>query len=205
MSVTSVEKHAPRVARPARPAQDVPLPARVCGACGEWLPHACAIGVRVPDRMRGAVQAAEWLSRQHRARRAGEAVRGRAVAGRRAAARRKIALLAAARREAGARHDAARPGEPAPQQQPERRRWVLRDDGILDELSVNRAAAGVPVQLTLGERAAAARLIIAAGGGPSKMAVRLHMSGTRARQLYVQITGRAPGPVGTGTRAGVPA
>ena len=172
MSLIDVETRAARVARPPGLAQDVPLPARVCGECGEWLPHACAAADGcAPDRMRGAVQSAVWLSWHYQARRAGEASPRR---------RRR------------------------PRRLDRRRIWLRRDD-VVDEVTVRRAAAGAPVQVSRAERVAAARLIIAGGGGPGQICVRLHVSGAAASRLYTQVTGRPPGPVGTGYQARVPA
>lgn len=65
-----------------------------------------------------------------------------------------------------------------------RPRWTLKDDGAVDEIAVLRAAAGEPVPLTRRERDAAALRIIAAGGGPSKLATSLHLSGQTAKALY---------------------
>jgi hypothetical protein len=89
---------------------------------------------------------------------------------------------------------------------PDRRlKWLLPDDGAIDEVNVHRAARGVPVRLTRDERTAAARLIIQDGGGPSLLSLRLHMSGTSAGRLYERLAGRPPGPAGTGYRGRVAA
>ena len=84
-------------------------------------------------------------------------------------------------------------------------RWVLKDDGDVDEVAVRRAAAGEPIQLTRGERAAAARRIVAAGGGPSQLAARLHLNGTTARLLYERVSGRPGSEPGEENHAGKPA
>jgi DNA invertase Pin-like site-specific DNA recombinase len=66
-------------------------------------------------------------------------------------------------------------------------RWTLTDDDIVDEIAVRRAADGEPVRLTRTERETAARRIIAMGGGTSKMAKRLHMSGHTAKTWYERL------------------
>jgi hypothetical protein len=82
-----------------------------------------------------------------------------------------------------------------------RPKWVRSDDGTVDEVVVERAVAGEPVQLTRPEREAAARVIIARGGGVSALAQQLHLSGTTATALYVKVTGRQPDPQAAGSAA----
>ena len=56
-------------------------------------------------------------------------------------------------------------------------RWVLPEDGIVDEIAVAIAAAGTrPVALTRTERWLAAGRILAAGGTPFLICKRLHVS-----------------------------
>jgi hypothetical protein len=64
-----------------------------------------------------------------------------------------------------------------------------RQDTLIDEIAVRRAAQGDPVTLTRLERVEAARVIVAAGGTPWEIVKRLRTSGARANQLYEQITG----------------
>jgi hypothetical protein len=69
------------------------------------------------------------------------------------------------------------------------RRWVLPEDGIVDELAVQIAAAGTrPVALTPTERRLAAAAILAAGGTPYVVSKRLHMSGQSTHTLAAAIT-----------------
>ena len=65
-----------------------------------------------------------------------------------------------------------------------RRRLVLVDDGIIDPIAVELAAYGTrPVALTRTERQLAAAAILARGGTPYVIAMRLHVSGTTALKL----------------------
>jgi hypothetical protein len=67
-------------------------------------------------------------------------------------------------------------------------RWLLADDGIIDDLAVSIAAAGSrPVALTPAERRLAAKRILTRGGNAGQIAARLHMSHTAARALAAQI------------------
>jgi hypothetical protein len=62
--------------------------------------------------------------------------------------------------------------------------WLLPDDGIIDPIAVDLAARGVRrVALTLPERRAAARAILARGECINQVAKRLHVSGTTALAL----------------------
>lgn len=62
--------------------------------------------------------------------------------------------------------------------------WLLPDDGIIDPVAVEIAAAGTrPVALTRPERRAAAVLILARGGTVSDIAGRLHLNAGTARRL----------------------
>jgi len=71
---------------------------------------------------------------------------------------------------------------------PLRRRWVLPEDGIVDDLAVELAATGRrAVPLTPTERRLAAARILAAGGTPWRIAVRLHLSGQAAHALAAAI------------------
>lgn len=64
-------------------------------------------------------------------------------------------------------------------------------DTVIDEVAVRRAIQGEDIPLTRLERAEAARLIVAAGGGPGRIARILRTNGIRARQLYALATGDA--------------
>ena len=79
-----------------------------------------------------------------------------------------------------------------------RPKWTLPSDGTVDETAVALAASGKPVRLTRPERDAAARRIISAGGGPSQLSARLHMSGTTAARVYEAVTGHPAGAVQVG-------
>ena len=71
---------------------------------------------------------------------------------------------------------------------PEPRRWVLPDDGIIDDLAVELAAAGTrPVALTRPERRLAAARILANGGTPYLISKRLHLSCQAAHALAASI------------------
>jgi hypothetical protein len=62
--------------------------------------------------------------------------------------------------------------------------WLLPDDGIIDPVAVEIAAAGTRrVRLTVPERRFAAALVLARGGSVNDIAARLHMSSTSARRL----------------------
>lgn len=62
--------------------------------------------------------------------------------------------------------------------------WLLPDDGIIDPVAVEIAAAGTRrVRLTVPERRFAAALILARGGSVNDIAARLHMNGQAARRL----------------------
>jgi hypothetical protein len=61
---------------------------------------------------------------------------------------------------------------------------TLPDDGIIDPIAVEIAAAGTrPVALTRAERLVAAASILAHGGTPHVISKRLHVSGTTAHVL----------------------
>ena len=77
-------------------------------------------------------------------------------------------------------------------------RWVLPEDGIVDEIAVAIAAAGTrPVALTRTERWLAAGRILAAGGTPFLICKRLHVSGRTALAMAAAINaphaGHSPG------------
>ncbi len=79
-----------------------------------------------------------------------------------------------------ARTQAVRRPSPSP--------WLLPDDGIIDELAVAIAAAGIrPVALTPAERRLAAERILARGGHAGQIATRLRMSPTAAVALAADI------------------
>lgn len=62
--------------------------------------------------------------------------------------------------------------------------WLLPDDGIIDPVAVEIAAAGTRrVRLTLPERRFAAALILARGGTANDISARLHVNGQVARRL----------------------
>ena len=64
---------------------------------------------------------------------------------------------------------------------------VLPEDGIIDPVAVEIAAAGERrVRLTKKERQLAAASILARGGTPYLISSRLHVSGTTARALAAQ-------------------
>ncbi|TMQ87881.1 hypothetical protein ETD83_39685 [Actinomadura soli] len=63
-------------------------------------------------------------------------------------------------------------------------RWVLPEDGIVDPIAIEIAARGSRrVALTPTERLLAAASILAVGGTPHDIEVRLHVSGRTARTL----------------------
>ena len=67
--------------------------------------------------------------------------------------------------------------------------WLLPEDGIVDPVAVAVTAAGTRrVRLTPAERRFAAAHILAAGGTPTTVARRLHISYASARTLTDQIT-----------------
>lgn len=85
-------------------------------------------------------------------------------------------------------------------------RWSRRDDGIVDDLAVQRAADGEstpahPVPLSPPERLRAAALIVAQGGGASQIARRLHVNGVEAAALLAQVKGEGTGATSTGVAA----
>ena len=84
--------------------------------------------------------------------------------------------------------------EPPPRPDGKGASWVLADDGIVDPVAVTRAVAGEAVPLTRRERDAAVGEIIAAGGGPARLAERLHFSGQRARARYELAAGQPAEP-----------
>jgi hypothetical protein len=62
--------------------------------------------------------------------------------------------------------------------------WLLPDDGIVDPVAVEVAAAGARrVRLTVPERRLDAALILARGGTVNDIAARLHVSGGAARRM----------------------
>jgi hypothetical protein len=62
--------------------------------------------------------------------------------------------------------------------------WVLDEDGIVDEVAVEIAAAGTrPVRLTPTERRLAAALILSREGTVNDIATRLHTNNDTARAL----------------------
>ncbi|GAA2630973.1 hypothetical protein SMC26_23645 [Actinomadura fulvescens] len=66
--------------------------------------------------------------------------------------------------------------------------WVLPDDGIVDPIAVEIAAAGARrVALTGTERLLAAAQILTAGHHPTEVARRLHLSNDTARTLVAQV------------------
>lgn len=68
--------------------------------------------------------------------------------------------------------------------------WLLPEDGEIDEIAVEVAAAGLrPVMLTPLERRAAAALILANGHSIRVLAYRLHMDINRAIVLARQVRG----------------
>jgi DNA-binding CsgD family transcriptional regulator len=77
----------------------------------------------------------------------------------------------------------------APTARRRRARWVLPEDGIVDELAIEIAAAGIrPVALTPTEQQIAAARILAAGGTPYRISRHLHISGRAAHALAEAIT-----------------
>jgi hypothetical protein len=67
---------------------------------------------------------------------------------------------------------------------PPRRRLALADDGIIDPVAMEIAVRGTrTVALTRIERQLAADRILARGGTPYVIAMRLHVSGTTALAL----------------------
>jgi hypothetical protein len=81
---------------------------------------------------------------------------------------------------------------------PPRPRWVLPDDGIIDDLAIEIAASGRrPVPLTVPERRLAAAVILAAGGTPYLISRRLHLNSQNARTLAAELQSAAAAPPGT--------
>jgi len=79
-------------------------------------------------------------------------------------------------------------------------RWVLPEDGIVDEVAVTIAAAGTrPVALTRTERWLAAGRILAAGGTPYLISKRLHVSGRTALAMAAAINAAQAGHTTAGT------
>lgn len=58
------------------------------------------------------------------------------------------------------------------------------DDGIVDDVAVERASTGEPMPLTSAERFAAARLLASRGIGPVEAGRRLGVDRTSVRDLY---------------------
>ena len=76
----------------------------------------------------------------------------------------------------------------SPEPRAVRNKWLLPDDGIIDELAVEIAASGQRVvRLTCTERRAAAVRILAAGGNAYTIANRLRMQYSSARVLAASI------------------
>ena len=76
-----------------------------------------------------------------------------------------------------------------PARETARRKWVIPDDGIIDPVAVEIAAAGRrSVRLTLPERRAAAARILAAGGTAWTIARHLRMTYAAARVLAASVT-----------------
>ncbi|MQA87262.1 MAG: hypothetical protein GEV03_22195 [Streptosporangiales bacterium] len=68
-------------------------------------------------------------------------------------------------------------------------KWLIDDDGIIDPIAIDIAAAGTrPVQLTPTERRLAAAVILARGGTPQQVARRLHMAHHNAAALCADLT-----------------
>lgn len=65
-----------------------------------------------------------------------------------------------------------------------------RDDGVLDEIAIERAMRGERVTLTTPERVEAARRLVDSGTakGANDLAKRLHVSGMRSRELWAGVT-----------------
>jgi hypothetical protein len=81
-------------------------------------------------------------------------------------------------------------------------RWLLREDGVVDEIAVEVAAAGTrPVRLTPTERRLAAALILCRGGSVTDIANRLHITWRLARALAREAG--FPNAPGAGTARGV--
>lgn len=72
------------------------------------------------------------------------------------------------------------------------RRLVLADDDIIDLIAVEIAARGIrPVALTRTERQLAAARILARGGTPYLISMRLRVSGSTALTLAARCQGVA--------------
>jgi hypothetical protein len=84
--------------------------------------------------------------------------------------------------------------QPAPGPRP-RSRWLLPDDGIIDPIAVEIAAAGTrPVALTPAERRLAAAAILARpGGSPWRISQRLRMGYAAAVALAADLATRQEG------------
>ena len=72
---------------------------------------------------------------------------------------------------------------------------VRPDDGVVDEIAVERACEGEPMPLTSAERLAAARLLLAQGIGPKEGGKRLGLDHTTVWELYERIRTREAVPL----------
>jgi hypothetical protein len=70
-------------------------------------------------------------------------------------------------------------------------RWLLPEDGIVDDIAVDIAARGErPVRLTPTERRLAAKRILAGGGNVVTVAIRLRIQPQAAVALATEIRNR---------------
>jgi hypothetical protein len=67
---------------------------------------------------------------------------------------------------------------------------VRPDDGIVDDIAIERACKGEPMPLTSAERLEAARLLLAQGIGPTEGAERLGLDHTTVWEMYERIRTR---------------
>jgi transposase-like protein len=66
---------------------------------------------------------------------------------------------------------------------------TLADDGIVDEIAVERATKGDRVRLTRRERAEVVQRLLGRGATVTDVARTLGLSGTRARELVTEALG----------------
>jgi hypothetical protein len=80
-------------------------------------------------------------------------------------------------------HCGAQLGEPRTGQR-------LRSDGLIDQVSVERAVRGEPVRLTPEERLVAVKMLVDRGAPVNAIAVRLRLSGAATRTLIREVAAR---------------
>lgn len=71
------------------------------------------------------------------------------------------------------------------------RTWHREDDGVLDDVAIERRMNGRLVQLTTPELCEAVRLLVGRGRSASDIARTLRLSGTRVHEILDSLTERA--------------